>query len=47
MTDESLPAAFADLAAVAALWGLPTENARSDKRWRSTPDEYRAMYDAV
>ena len=29
------------------LWALPTENARSRQRWRASPAEFQAFYEAM
>ena len=42
-----LPAPFADLEPFAAVWSLPTEGERYDRRLASTMDELQAFYDAV
>ena len=42
-----LPQGFEDLEPIAALWGLPTQNDRSLKRWSATSSEFREAYDAV
>ncbi len=42
-----LPPDFHDLEPLAAIWALPTEHARSEKRWSSTPAEFEAIYDAM
>ncbi len=44
---DALPPQFADLAPYVADWALPTETARSERRWRATPAEFQALYDAV
>lgn len=48
MTDTlSMPAAFADLAALAGRWARPTENARSTIRWAASAEDFAAFYDAL
>lgn len=42
-----LPAPFADLEPFAAVWCLPTERERYDRRLASTMDELQAFYDAA
>jgi hypothetical protein len=42
-----LPPHFAELTPLLAEWALPTETLRSERRWRATPAEFRAFYDAV
>lgn len=42
-----LPAPFADLEPFAAVWCLPTEGERYDRRLASTMDELQAFYDAA
>jgi len=41
-----LPPPFADLEPFAAVWCLPTEGERYDRRLASTMDELQAFYDA-
>ena len=41
-----LPTPFADLEPFAAVWCLPTEGERYDRRLASTMDELQAFYDA-
>lgn len=41
-----LPAAFSDLEPYASIWALPTENQRSEQRWRSSPEDFKVFYDA-
>jgi len=41
-----LPEQFADLEPYAAVWCLPTEGERYDRRLASTMDELQAFYDA-
>ena len=48
MTDTpTLPAAFADLAGLAARWARPTEKARSEIRWAASPADFAAYYEAM
>ena len=42
-----LPEPFADLEPYAAVWSLPTEGERYDRRLASTMDELQAFYDAA
>jgi hypothetical protein len=42
-----LPDGFEKLADLLPIWALPTENARSEKRWRSTPRDFQSFYDAM
>jgi len=41
-----LPEPFADLEPYAAVWSLPTEGERYDRRLASTMDELQTFYDA-
>ena len=43
----TLPSAFAALEPFVDDWALPTEDARSVRRWASSPDDFRAFYDAM
>lgn len=38
---------FHDLERFIPIWGLSTETARSERRWRSSPGEFRAFYEAT
>lgn len=42
-----LPKGFEKLADLLPLWAFPTENARSEKRWSSTPRDFQSFYDAM
>lgn len=47
MAEQTLPPAFAELEPFVELWAHATENARSERRWRSSKEEFQAFYDAV
>jgi hypothetical protein len=42
-----LPKGFEHLADLLPEWALATENARSVKRWSSTPRQFQQFYDAM
>lgn len=42
-----LPAPFRDLDVFVPLWAFPTEQERSEKRWRSSPGDFEAFYNAM
>jgi hypothetical protein len=42
----TLPSAFADLESFVSIWALPTENLRSQKRWKATSQEFNVFYTA-
>lgn len=43
----TLPAAFRELEIFVPLWAFATENERSEKRWRSSPGDFEAFYNAM
>lgn len=43
----ALPAKYAELEKFVPIWALPTENARSERRWTSSPQEFQSFYDAL
>lgn len=47
MTSLPLPARFAELAPLAALWARPSENARSEIRWSASAEDFRTLYEAM
>ena len=42
-----LPVQFQDLEAYVEEWALASENERTRKRWASTADDFRTVYDAM
>jgi hypothetical protein len=44
---QKLPEDFSDLERLVTTWALPTENARSQKRWASNPADFQDLYDAM
>jgi hypothetical protein len=44
---SAMPAPFRDLTALAAHWGLATENQRNAVRWSSTAGDFAALYEGV
>lgn len=38
---------FQDLERFLPIWGLSTETARSERRWISSPEEFREFYEAT
>ncbi|MBM3517153.1 MAG: hypothetical protein FJX56_04560 [Alphaproteobacteria bacterium] len=43
----ALPVQFAALEPFVTAWALPSENARSAKRWASHAEDFRRFYDAM
>jgi len=43
----TLPPEFADLAPLLADWAFPTENERSERRWRASKADFDWLYGAV
>jgi hypothetical protein len=46
-TPQTLPAGFEDLEIFVDDWALATETERMKKRWSSSMEEIRALYDAM
>lgn len=44
--DHDLPDRFEELMSFVPAWGLPTEDARSSQRWKSTAADFEAFYNA-
>ncbi|AUL48675.1 hypothetical protein BTL55_18185 [Bordetella trematum] len=47
MSTILLPAAFEGLSGVAQVWARPTESQRSALRWRSSPEAFKVLYEAI
>ncbi len=47
MSTITLPAAFEGLSDLAQAWARPTENQRSARRGQSSPETFKALYDAL
>jgi hypothetical protein len=43
----TLPKGFEHLSDLLPEWAFATENARSEKRWASTPRQFQVFYDAM
>ena len=47
MVMEHLPEEFGAIEPLLPVWGFATENERSEKRWRCSPQDFQSFYDAM